>query len=35
VVGMCKHDNERSGFIGGGEFLTWISDYYVLKVSAL
>jgi hypothetical protein len=36
VEGCCEHGNEPSGFIKGGEFLDYLSDYYFLKkVSAL
>jgi hypothetical protein len=27
VAGPCKHDNEPSVSIRGGEFLDWLSDY--------
>jgi hypothetical protein len=34
VAGSCEHGNELSGFIKGGEFLDWLSDYQLLKDSA-
>jgi hypothetical protein len=27
VAGSCEHGNETSGFIKGGEFLDYLSDY--------
>jgi hypothetical protein len=27
VVGPCEHGNEPLGFIKGGEFLNYLSDY--------
>jgi hypothetical protein len=29
--GSCEHGNEPLGSIKGGEFLDWLSDYYLLK----
>jgi hypothetical protein len=31
VVNFCKHGNELSGFIKGGEFLEYLSDYQLHK----
>jgi hypothetical protein len=31
VSGSCEHVYEPSGFINGGEFLDWLSDYWLLK----
>jgi hypothetical protein len=34
VVDPCEHSNESSGSIKDGDFLDWLSDYYLLKDSA-
>jgi hypothetical protein len=31
-MGSCEHGNEPSGSIKGGEFLDYLSDYYILKM---
>jgi hypothetical protein len=31
MTDSCEHSNEPSGTIRGGEFLDWLSDYYILK----
>jgi hypothetical protein len=31
VAGFCKHGNEPSNPIKGGEFLDWLSGYLLLK----
>jgi hypothetical protein len=31
----CKHGNESSGFITGGEFLDSLSDYQLIKSNVL
>jgi hypothetical protein len=35
VGGSCKHINESSGSIKGGEILNYLSDYQLLKKAAL
>jgi hypothetical protein len=34
VAGCCEHGNEPSGCINGGEFFDYLSDCWLLKVSA-
>jgi hypothetical protein len=31
MVGSCEHGNELLGFIKGGKFLDYMSDYQLLK----
>jgi len=31
VADYCEHGNETSGFIKGGEFVDWLSDYKLPK----
>jgi len=33
-MGCCKHGNEISGTIKGGEFLDYLSDCWLVKDSA-
>jgi hypothetical protein len=34
VAGYCEHCNELSGIIKGGEFLDYLSDYWLLKLDS-
>jgi hypothetical protein len=31
VAGSCEYDNELLGSVKGGEFLHYLSDYWLLK----
>jgi hypothetical protein len=31
VAGCCEHGNELSGSIKGGEFIDYLSDFWLLK----
>jgi len=31
VAGPCEHGNEPSGSMKGGEFINWLSDYWLLR----
>jgi len=31
MAGFCEHGNENLGFIKGGKFIEYLSDYYLLK----
>jgi hypothetical protein len=35
VVVSCKHGNETSGSVNGGDFIDQLNDYWLFKDSAL